>query len=50
MYADLSANRILWYNESLCSWHTFCAILELAVVGVARWGEERCLWVAHFAV
>lgn len=38
-------------NESLCSWNTYCAILELAVVWVARWGEGRgFVGRSHFAV
>lgn len=48
LYADLSANRIFPNNDSLCSWRTLCAILELAVVWVARWGEGRgrfCGWL-----
>lgn len=50
LYADLSTNRIFPNNDSMCTWHTVCGILELAVVWVARWGEGRGLWVAHFTV
>ena len=50
LYADLFTNRIFPNNDSLCTWHAVCGILELAVVWAARWGEGRGLWVAHFAV
>lgn len=44
------ANGIFPNNDSLCTWRTLCAIPELAVVWVARWGEGRGLRSAHFAV